>query len=66
MIDNLSQLKKKKKKRKKATESWNLTLCHHMPLYCDVAIGIYEVIDTHCLSNCYVGGNSCKCKSCIW
>jgi hypothetical protein len=25
-----------------------------------VAIGIYEVIDMHCSSQCYVGGNSCK------
>jgi hypothetical protein len=38
------------------------TLCHHVLLYCDVAIGIYEMIDKHCSSQCYIGGNSCKCK----
>jgi hypothetical protein len=35
-----------------------------MLLYCDVAIGIYEVIDMHCssLAVLCIGRNSCKCK----
>jgi hypothetical protein len=49
----------------KATKCWNLTLFHHVLLYCHVVIGIYEVIDMHCWSQCYVGGNSCKCKYCF-
>jgi hypothetical protein len=48
------------KRVKKATKCWNLTPCHHVILYCDVTKCIYEVIDTHCSSQCYVGGNSCK------
>jgi hypothetical protein len=52
----------KKMFKKTPTKWWNLTLCHYLLLYCDVAIGIYEVIDTHCSSQCYVGGNSCECK----
>jgi hypothetical protein len=35
---------------------------HHVLLYCDIAVGIYEVIDTHCSSQCYIGGNGCRCK----
>jgi hypothetical protein len=39
-----------------------LKLCHHVFLYCDVTIGTYAVVDTHCSLQCYVGRNSCKCK----
>jgi hypothetical protein len=48
--------------KKKILKRQNLTLCHNVLLYCDVAIGVYEVIHTHCSSQCYVGRNSCKCN----
>jgi hypothetical protein len=53
---------------KELTICWNWAVCCHMLDYtvtsCDLCkwprIGIYVVIDMHCLSQCYVGGNSCK------
>jgi hypothetical protein len=61
MIDNHSRLESVKK----AKIFWNLTLCHHVLLYalwhsCDFCwprIGVYEVIDMPCSSQCYVGRN---------
>jgi hypothetical protein len=52
-----------KKKVLKSDEMFNC-LSYHVLLYSDIAIGtcVYEVIDMHCSSHCYVGGNDCICK----
>jgi hypothetical protein len=42
VIDNHSQFEKKVKKAQNVEIK---TLCHHVLLYCDMAIGIFEVID---------------------
>jgi hypothetical protein len=52
-----------KKNVKKMTKYWNLTLSPRASILWHSKC-IYEVIDMHCSSQCYVGGDSCKCKYC--
>jgi hypothetical protein len=48
VIDNHSRFTHKKKMFKKRQNVEIKTLCHHVLICCDVAVGIYEVKYTHC------------------
>jgi hypothetical protein len=61
VIENYSQFKKKCEKSDKMLKFNSLSPRASILRRSKC---IYEVIDRHCSSQCYVGGNSCKCKYC--